>query len=55
MGGLVIEASWRWGLVGARGVGLLERLITHGDSPLYGREAAVLREELRRVRSALGE
>lgn len=39
----------------ARGVGLLERLITHGDSPLYGREAAVLREELRRVRSALGE
>jgi hypothetical protein len=38
----------------ARGVGLLERLITHGDSPLYGREAAVLREELRRVRSALG-
>lgn len=39
----------------ARGVGLLERRITHGDSPLYGREAAVLREELRRVRSALGE
>jgi hypothetical protein len=39
----------------ARGVSLLERLITHGDSPLYGREAAVLREELRRVRSALGD
>jgi hypothetical protein len=39
----------------AKGVGLLKRLITHGDSPLYGREAAVLREELRRVRSALGE
>lgn len=39
----------------AKGVGLLERLITHGDSPLYGREAAVLREELRRVRSALVE
>ncbi len=39
----------------ARGVGLLERLITDSDSPLYGREAAVLREELRRVRSALGE
>jgi hypothetical protein len=39
----------------AEGVGLLERLITHGDSPLYGREAAVLRQELRRVRSALGE
>jgi hypothetical protein len=38
----------------ARGVSLLERLITHGDSPLYGREAAVLREELHRVRSALG-
>jgi hypothetical protein len=38
----------------ARGVSLLERLITHGDSPLYGREAVVLREELRRVRSALG-
>lgn len=39
----------------ARGVGLLERLITHGDSPLYGREAAVLREELRRVQRALEE
>jgi hypothetical protein len=38
----------------AMGVSLLERLITHGDSPLYGRDAAVLREELRRVRSALG-
>jgi hypothetical protein len=38
----------------ARGVGLLETLITHGDSPLYGRDAAVLREELRRVRNALG-
>jgi hypothetical protein len=39
----------------ARGVALLERLITHANSPLYGCEAAVLREELRSVRSALGE
>jgi hypothetical protein len=38
----------------AMGVGLIERLITHGDSPLYDRHAAVLREELCRVRRALG-
>ena len=39
----------------APGCGSARAAITHGDSPLYGREAAVLREELRRVRSALGE
>ena len=37
----------------ARGVALIERLITDGGSPLYAREARALREELRRVRSAL--
>jgi hypothetical protein len=39
----------------ARGVALTERLITDGHSPLYGREAGLLREELRRIRRALGE
>jgi hypothetical protein len=39
----------------AQGVALLERLIAHGNSPLYAREASVLREELRRIRTALGE
>ena len=41
--------------VRARGVALTERLLTHGDSPLYGREAGVLRAELRRILSALEE
>ena len=40
--------------VGARGVALLEHLLTRGDSPLYGRHAGALREELRRVRYLLG-
>ncbi|MGH2885673.1 MAG: hypothetical protein ACRDPA_23735, partial [Solirubrobacteraceae bacterium] len=39
----------------ARGVALTERLIAHGNSPLYACEATVLREELRRIRSALEE
>jgi len=39
----------------ARGVALTERLLVHGDSPLYGREAGVLRAELRRILSALEE
>jgi hypothetical protein len=38
-----------------RGVALTERLIAHGHSPLYAREASVLREELRRIQSALVE
>ncbi len=39
----------------ARGVALIERLIAYGDSPLYAREASVLRDELRRIQSALEE
>ena len=39
----------------ARGVALTERLIAYARSPLYAREASVLREELRRIRSALEE
>jgi hypothetical protein len=43
------------GPVRARGVALTERLLSHGDSPLYAREARVLREELHRIQSALEE
>jgi hypothetical protein len=39
----------------ARGVALTERLIAYGDSPFYARDASALREELRRIRSALEE
>ena len=39
----------------ARGVALTERLLAYGDSPLYAREARVLREELHRIRSTLEE
>jgi hypothetical protein len=39
----------------ARGVALTERLIAHGDSPFYARDASALREELRRIRSSLEE
>ncbi len=39
----------------ARGAALTERLIVYGDSPLYAREASVLRDELRRIQSALEE
>jgi hypothetical protein len=39
----------------ARGVALIERLITDGHSPLYARDAGLLREELYRVRHALEE
>jgi hypothetical protein len=38
-----------------RGVALTERLMTDGHSPLYGREAGLLREELRRIRHTLEE
>jgi hypothetical protein len=39
--------------VRARGVALIERLMSDGGSPLYGRDASLLREELHRVRHAL--
>ena len=38
---------------GARAVALVERLLTSGMSPLYGRDAEVLREELRRLQYLL--
>jgi hypothetical protein len=39
----------------ARGVALTEQLITDGGSPLYGHNERRLREEIHRVRYALGE
>ena len=39
----------------ARGVARAEQLIARGASPLYGRDASVLREELHRVQRALEE
>ncbi len=36
-----------------RGVALVERLITRGESPLYGRDAVALRGELARARALL--
>ena len=38
---------------GARGVALVERMLTRGLSPLYGRDAQVLREELHRLQYLL--
>jgi hypothetical protein len=39
---------------GLRGVALVERLLTDGESPLYGEDATALRAELRRARFLLG-
>ncbi len=39
----------------ARGVALIERLLTDGHSPLYAREVSLLREELHRAQHALAE
>jgi hypothetical protein len=39
--------------VGAHGVALTERLLNGHDSPLYGRDASRLRDELRRIEFAL--
>jgi hypothetical protein len=36
-----------------RGVALVERLLSRGESPLYGRDAAALRSELARARALL--
>jgi hypothetical protein len=38
---------------GVRGVALLDRLITSGTSPLYGRQVGPLRDELGRIRYLL--
>lgn len=39
----------------ARGIAMTERLLAHGDSPLYAREARILGDELHRIRNALEE
>ncbi len=38
-----------------RGVALVERVITHGQSPLYGRDTVALRSELARARALLAD
>jgi len=38
---------------GVRGVAMLDRLITSGASPLYGRRVGPLRDELGRIRYLL--
>jgi hypothetical protein len=45
-----LGAVLRTEAVSARGVARLERLVSRATSPLYGRDIAVLREELSRVR-----
>ena len=44
-----ISQPLRVGRASVRGVALAERLLTDGGSPLYGNEAAVLRDELQRI------
>jgi hypothetical protein len=39
--------------VATRGVAFSERLLTRGESPLYGRDIVALRAELRRARALL--
>jgi hypothetical protein len=48
-----VAASLRGSSPGLRGVALAERLLTDGGSPLYGRDALSLREQLGRVRFLL--
>ena len=50
----VVAELLRGACPGLRGVALARRLLTDGDSPLYGRDVAALREELGRVRFLLG-
>lgn len=52
---LQLSAELRTGHVSARGVASLERLVSYATSPLYGRDVAALRGELRRVRGLLEE
>jgi hypothetical protein len=49
----VVTALLRSGRPGLRGVALVERLLTDGESPLYGEDAAALRAELRHAHSLL--
>jgi hypothetical protein len=44
-----VAARLQTGAADARGVAMLERLIRHGESVLYGDDVRPLREELRRV------
>lgn len=50
-----LGAVLRAGGVSARGVASLERLVSHATSPLYGRDVAALRDELRRAQELLKE
>ena len=50
-----LSAVLRAGGVSARGVASLERLVSHATSPLYGRDVAALRDELRRAHELLKE
>jgi hypothetical protein len=50
-----LGAILRAGGVSARGVASLERLLSHATSPLYGRDVAALRDDLRRARERLKE
>jgi len=49
----VVAELLRGACPGLRGVALARRLLTDGDSPLYGRDVEALREELGRVRFSL--
>jgi hypothetical protein len=48
-----VVALLRDGAADVRGVALTSRLLTDGASPLFGRDAELLREELRRIRFLL--
>jgi hypothetical protein len=50
-----IAARLRDGTIPVAGVARIERLLTSGDSPLYGREPEALGQELRRIRIELDE
>ena len=50
-----LGALLRAGRVSARGVAYLERLVSHSTSPLYGRHASVLYDELDRAQQLLKE
>jgi hypothetical protein len=49
-----ISRLLRGGGTGARGIAMLEALLTDGGSPLYGADVGALREELHRIRFILG-
>jgi hypothetical protein len=50
---LTVARLLRFGEANVRGVAFCKRLLTDGDSPLYGRDLAALRASLRRGRALL--